>query len=143
MWRSQIYADLENNETYIASFFIKIENLNDGEENYCSLVYEFNKEEYKERDENKENPENEDKSESKENTNNNNIWIIILIIIIAFIIILILFFKIYRKIRIKSGNIEDKINDIDFSSGLNEDLTSNHELTDKKRKSGSYLNVSL
>ena len=125
--------NLENNETYIASFFIKIENINDGEK-YCSLVYEFNKEEDKERDENKENPEK---------TNNNNGWIIILIIIITLIIVLILFFIIYRKIRIKSGNIEDKINDVDFSYGLNEDLINNQELSNKERKSGNYLNVSL
>ena len=73
--------------------------------------------------------------------NNNNTWIIILIF--ALIIVSILLFIIYRKIKIKYGNIEDKIKDIDFSSGINEDLINNQELSDKERKSGSYLNVSL
>ena len=137
----QIYCDLEINETYIASFFIKIENINEGEEKYYSLIYEIKKENA----ENQENPENERNSENqnnKEHANNNSTRIIILIIIIVLIIAFILFF-IFRKIRIKSSSLEDKINDTNFSSGLNEDLKNNQELEERTRSSGSYLNTFL
>ena len=116
---------LEFNEKYIALLFIKIENKE--EEKYYSMTYEFNT------------GMQEDQEKGKDTTNNNSI-LLILIFIIILIIILFLFFIFWRKYRIKSSNLEDKIKEINFSSGINDDLINNRELSDKERSSGSYLN---
>ena len=128
--------NLEYNETYIALFFIKVENINEGEEKYYSMLYEFNTA----------NPKNEDENEEKSGNEEYpgiNSGIIILIIIIVLIPAFFLFFIIWRKIRIKSGNLENKVNDTNFSSGLNEDLNDNKELSDNVKDSGSYINAFL
>ena len=116
--------NLKNNEKYIALLFIKVEN--EEEEKYYSMTYEFL-------------TELEDQEhEHEQNTTNNSM--IILIFIIILIIVFILFFIICRRMRIKSRSLEDKVNDTDFSSGLNNDLVGDKELSDKVRTSGSYLN---
>ena len=80
--------------------------------------------------------ENKDK-ENKKKEENMSVWIIIIIIIVILIIAFFLFFIIWRKIRIKSGNLENEVNDI----GINENLNDNQELKENKRDSGSYLNT--
>jgi len=108
--------NLKYKEKYIALLFVKVEN--EEEEKYYSMTYEFSTE-----------------LEEKDTTG-----VIILIFIIILIIVFILFFIIYRRMRIKSRSLEDKVNDTDFSSGLNNDLVGDKELSDKVRTSGSYLN---
>ena len=68
---------------------------------------------------------------------------IIIILIIVLISAFILFFIIYRKMRIKSRNIEEQINDINQLSELNEDLINKKESLDNKSNDGNYLNYSL
>lgn len=122
-------TNLENNEVYIASFFIKVvKNESEGEELYYSMIYEFQTEEGK---------------EQNNISNNNKSYInLIVIIILIFIIILILFIFIiiWRNMRIKNRSLENKVNAIDFSSGINEDLINNQELSEKKRNI-SYENT--
>jgi len=115
-------SNLENNEEYIASFFIKVENTKEQEEKYYSISYEL-----------------KDNEESA-----NNFWIIILIIIIIILIIAFILFLIRRKIIFKSRNIEDKINEINFLSGEDKNINNNNqELAERNRKSGGYLNVDI
>ena len=101
--------NLKNNEDYIASIIIKIENVNVNEEGekYYSLTYHTNQVE-------------KDKI----------LIIIISIIILAFIIAFILFLIICHKMKIKNknNNLQDKVNAIDFSNGINEELINNKEL---------------
>ena len=80
----------------------------------------------------------EKNSDSKSSSNNNYINLIIFFI---FIIILILFisFNFWRKLKIKNRNLENKVNAIDFSSGINEDLIITKELSENR--SDSYENT--
>ena len=121
--------NLEYNETYIAIFFIKVENINE-EEEYYSMLHEFN-------------TAYPDKDDSGNEENNNIITSIILIIIIVVLIfVFLLMFIIWRKIRInKFANLENKVNDTNFSSGLNENLNDNQELSDNIRGNGNYINA--
>ena len=115
-------SNLENNEKYIASVFIKIENVKEEEERYYSIIYEFNTK----------NIDNEDDT--------GYIWIIILIIIL-FLIIAFILILIWKKINFKSRSIKDKINEINFESGINKDINNNQELEDNERESGNFLQV--
>jgi len=125
--------NLENNEKYIALFFIKVEN--EEEEKFYSLIYEFIIEKEK---------ENEKEAEKEEEKNTKNNSMIILIIIIVLIVVFFLFFIIWKKRRINSRNIEDQINDINLSSGINDDgLINNKELSDRKKSDGGYINVNI
>ena len=115
-------SNLENNEKYIASVFIKIENVKEEEERYYSIIYEFNTK----------NIDNEDDT--------GYIWILILIIIL-FLIIAFILILIWKKINFKSRSIKDKINEINFESGINKDINNNQELEDNERESGNFLQV--
>ena len=115
-------SNLENNEKYIASVFIKIENVKEEEERYYSIIYEFNTK----------NIDNEDDT--------GYIWILILIIIL-FLIIAFILILIWKKINFKSRSIKDKINEINFESGINKDINNNQELEDNERESGNLLQV--
>ena len=115
-------SNLENNEKYIASVFIIIENVKEEEERYYSIIYEFNTK----------NIDNEDDT--------GYIWIIILIIIL-FLIIAFILILIWKKINFKSRSIKDKINEINFESGINKDINNNQELEDNERESGNFLQV--
>ena len=97
--------NLKNNEDYIASIFIKIEKVDEEGEKYYSFIYHINRVE-------------------KDNT----LKIIISIIILAFIIFFILLLIIYHKMKIKNNSLQDKVNAIDFSNGINEELNNNKEL---------------
>jgi len=100
------------------------------------MLYEFNTA----------NPKNEDENEEKSGNEEYpgiSSGIIILIIIMVLILAFFLFFIIWRKIRIKSGNLENKVNDTNFSSRLSEDLNDNKELSDNVKDSGSYINAFL
>ena len=97
--------NLKNKEKYIASIFVKIKNINEEEEeNYCSMVYEV--------------------QELKDYTVKVNLSIII-IVIVAFIVIVILFIIICWKMKNKNRNLQDKVNAISFSEGINDDLATN------------------
>ena len=115
-------SNLENNEKYIASVFIKIENVKEEEERYYSIIYEFNTK----------NIDNEDDT--------GYIWILILIIIL-FLIIAFILILIWKKINFKSRSIKDKINEINFESGINKDINNNQVLEDNERESGNFLQV--
>ena len=153
-------TNLKINELYIASLFIKVENKNEGEETYCcSMNYEFSTELEKEEnnssnnnsDSNNYNDSNNDKDSIKNNDNNNinkdnsdsnNIFInmiIIFIFIIILVFILCIFFIIWRKLRIKNRSLENKVNAIDLSSGISEDLIITKELSENR--SDSYENA--
>ena len=116
--------NLENNEEYIASLFIKVENSrNEEEEAYYSMIYEFNT--------------NLEKEQNDNNSINN--WWIVLIFIIIFIITLFIFIIIYRKLRLKDKNLEDKVDAISLSSVINDNLV-NLE-TDKAKGNEDYENT--
>jgi len=107
---------LENNEDYIASLFIKVQNKNEGEEIYYSIIYEFN-------------------------TEIKNHWMIIALIIIPiFIISLLLFYIIWRKMKIKNRSLENKVNAISFSTGINQDLINNRD-SGNSNKTEDYENT--
>ena len=108
--------NLKNNEDYIASIFIKIEKLDEEGEKYYSLIYHINQVE----------------------KDNNTLKIIISIIIVAFIIFFILLLIIYHKMKIKNNSLQDKVNAIDFSNGINEELNNNKEL---KKLNEDYENT--
>ena len=105
-------TNLKNNEIYIASIFLKTENINEEEEKYCSMIYEIN-------------------TNLKENVIKRNIYlkifIIIIIIVAVFIIILISFIIICCKMKNKKKNLQDKIKIISFSSEVDEDLINSRE----------------
>ena len=116
--------NLEINEEYIASLFIKVENSrNEEEEAYYSMIYEFNT--------------NLEKEQNDNNSINN--WWIVLIFIIIFIITLFIFIIIYRKLRLKDKNLEDKVDAISLSSVINDNLV-NLE-TDKAKGNEDYENT--
>ena len=118
-------TNLENNESYIASFFIKVENKSKGEETYYSMNYEYSTELKIE------------KNNSINNNSDSNFINMILIIIIIFI--LLISFIIWRKLKIKNANLENKVKAIEFSSGLNGDYIINKELIENR--SDSYENT--
>ena len=98
--------NLENNEKYIASFFIKVENIKEEEEKYYSITYEF-------------------KTENRNiEDNTSSIWTIIIILIFIIVLIFVFYklFIIWRKMRIKNRNFEYKIKNAYFSSEINEDI---------------------
>jgi hypothetical protein len=105
--------NLEINEEYIASFFIKVENISEEEEAYYSMIYEFNT---------KEQNDNNGNSNTISNNNSINTWWIVLIFIIIFILTLFIFVIIYRKLRLKDKNLEDKVDAISLSSVITDDL---------------------
>ena len=70
--------------------------------------------------------------ENGSNNNSSNSWLIALIFIMIFIIICFIFFVNYRKIRLRNRNLEDKVNAISLSSGINEDLNNKFDLENKK-----------
>ena len=127
-------TNLEINKFYIASFFIKVENKNEGEETYYySMNYKF----YTELKE-----EKNKSSSSKTDSNNNKYFInifVIFIFIFIIILILIISFIIWRKLKIKNRSLENKVNAIDFSSGINDDLINKKELSE--RRYDSYENT--
>ena len=79
--------------------------------------------------------------DSIKNSSENNYINMIVIFIFIFIIILILIisFIIWRKLRIKNRSLENKVNAIDFSSGINDDLINKKELSE--RRYDSYENT--
>ena len=92
--------NLENNEIYIASFFIKVKNETDEEESYYSMTYEI-------------------RTESEKSL------ILILIIgiaLIIFLIIIITIFISFCKKRNKKRKLINKVNNISFSTEINEDI---------------------
>ena len=104
----EFYFNLKNlkvDEDYIASIFIKIENVNEEEEKYYSMIYDINQ-------------------VKKED---NRFIIAISISIGVFIIFLILFLYFCYKMKIKNDSLQDKINAISFSNGINDNLISNKE----------------
>ena len=129
--------NLKNNENYTASFFIKVKNPKNGEENYYSMTYDFytdNKENEKsspdekdDKEDDKEDDKDDEEDDNKENEDINNIieenknkdiityFIIILIFIIVLIIIVILFFIVLRRIKLKNKDNIDNIQNINFS----------------------------
>ena len=144
-------TNLENNESYIASFFIKVENKSKEEETYYySMNYEFSTEL-----ESNNNTDNNNKTDSNGNTDSDNKtdidsiknssennyinMIVIFIFIFIIILILIISFIIWRKLRIKNRSLENKVNAIDFSSGINDDLINKKELSE--RRYDSYENT--
>ena len=113
--------NLENNEKYIASLFIKVYNENGEEEIYYSMTYEFNTNKQEKADANK--------------------WMIVALIAIAiFIINLLLFFIFCRKMKIKNKSLENKVNAISFSTGINQDLINNRD-SENSKKSEDYENT--
>ena len=123
--------NLENNKEYIASFFIKVENRSEGEEIYYSITYEFNTKIEKEKSNNNDNDNDSDSDSS---------WLIVFIFIILFIIAAFIFFIFYRKIRIRNRNLEDKVDAISLSNGINEDLVINFG-SDKTKGNEDYENA--
>ena len=123
--------NLENNKEYIASFFIKVENRSEGEEIYYSITYEFNTKIEKEKSDN-----NDDDGDSDSS------WLIvfIFIFIVLSIIAAFIFFIFYRKIRIRNRNLEDKVDAISLSNGINEDLVINFG-SDKTKGNEDYENA--
>jgi len=79
-------------------------------------------------------------AEIEENEESMSAWIIFIIIIIL-IIIFFIFFIIWRKIRIKSGSLENEVNDANLLSGINKDLNDKQELKENNRDTGNYINV--
>jgi len=144
-------TNLENNESYIASFFIKVENKSKEEETYYySMNYEFSTElesnnntDNNNRTDSNGNTDSDNKTDidSIKNSSENNYINMIVIFIFIFIIILILIisFIIWRKLRIKNRSLENKVNAIDFSSGINDDLINKKELSE--RRYDSYENT--
>ena len=113
--------NLENNEKYIASLFIKVCNENGGEEIYYSMTYEFNTNKQEKKDANK--------------------WMIVALIAIAiFIIGLLLFFIFCRKMKKKNKSLENKVNAISFSTGINQDLINSRD-SENSKKSEDYENT--
>ena len=111
--------NLKNNEKYIASIFIKIENKVEEEEKYCSMIYEI--------------------LEIKDYDIKLNIFIII-IAIVAFIIIVISFILIFFKMKNKNRSLQDKVNAISFSDGISEDLTINKDsIKDNEDYENSFI----
>ena len=94
--------DLENQEEYISSIIIKVENKKKREVYYYSFIFEI-KTFFK--------PENEYQT----------LLIVIVCICIAFIILSFVLFICLRKLRRKNRKLEDKVEAISFSSGLDED----------------------
>ena len=132
--------NLENNVEYIASFFIKVENRSEGEEIFYSMTYEFNtKLEEKPNDSNDSNNNNNDSNDNRDSDSNSN-WLILVIFIIILIIASLIFFVIYRKIRLKTKYLEDKIDAISFSNEINEGLINDLDL-DKKKGNEDYENT--
>ena len=111
--------NLENNEVYIALFFIKIENKSEGEERYYSMIYEFNTELEKEQ--------------------SNSYWIV-LIFIIFLIIILFICIIFWRKAIIKNRDLLKKVNEFSFSSDKNEDLFNHRQLSEEIKRNSSNEN---
>jgi hypothetical protein len=103
----EFYFNLNNlqvNEDYIISIFIKIENVNEEEEKYYSITYDIS--------------QKEDKL----------LIIVISVSIAVFIIALIVFLLYCFKMKAKNNSLQDKVNAIDFSNGINEELNNNKEL---------------
>ena len=96
---------MPNNENFVASLFIKIENENDKEEKYYhSITFDF---------------------DSNEEKNNTYLIIIILCCIILIIIILLIFLLCYRKMKNKNKVLKEEVEAITFSTGIDEDTLNN------------------
>ena len=118
----EFYFNLNNlkvDEDYIASIFIKIEDLNKEEVKYYSMTYDINKVEKEE---------------------DNRLLIAISISIAIFIISLILFFIICRKMKLKNNSLQDKFKSISFSNGINAELINNKDsITNNEEYENTFI----
>ena len=103
--------NLENNEIYIASFFIIVGNENGKEEKYYSMTYEIN--------------------EINAGSKNLLILIIVIVSIIILIIVLTIIFIYCCKMRNKNRSLSRVVNSISFSSEINDDIL--NESSDLKK----------
>ena len=111
---SFILYNLEINEIYIASLFMKVETNSNENEKYYSFTFEFT-------------------PKKEENWFMENIIIIIIFVfIIIIIIIVILFFVICSKIKKKNEDLREKIRSISFSNGLAEDIENESNISNSK-----------
>ena len=113
----EFYFNLNNlqvDEDYIASIFIKIENVNEGEEKYYSITYDINKKE------------------------DRLLIIVISISIAVFIIALIIFLLYYFKLKAKNNSLQDRVNAISFSDEISDDLDNKKE---PRKSSQEYENT--